>query len=235
MASSSGAVPTAEPAASTPIPVANPATSPTLDPTLCCSGTDYSKINYYNCESGVLPLAPISTCATCVAYQCIDWTLGSAANAAREADYFAQTGDSVYFGVGSYSNRTSYAGLCLRVSSASIDRDLIVQIVDQGYGLDSGNINLQVGDGGFGGTDACTIESTTMPQFAGPGTNWGVSFSCTSVDSKLFSISSAHRISMAVLQLEQRALVFPLIHSAGLLHRIVWWISANSPSITASA
>ena len=152
----------------------SPTSEPTQDPALCCLDTDYSTTNYFNCESGTLPAAPIASCATCVAYQCIDWDVGSAANAVREAEYFSQTNDSVYFGVASYSNSSSSGGLCFRVSSPSIDRDVIVQIVDQGFGVDSGNINIQVADGGFGQADACTVESTTMPQFLGPASLWGV-------------------------------------------------------------
>ena len=166
-------VPTAMPAVAMPPPTLIPVSAPTLDPALCCMNTDYSKTNYLNCASGVTT-TPIATCASCVAYQCIDWNVGSKGNAAREAAYFAQTGDSVYFGVGSYSNRTTSAGLCYRVKSPAIDRDLIVQILEMGYGTNTGNVNLQVGDGGFGTSHACTSESTTTPMFSGTGTAWGV-------------------------------------------------------------
>ena len=155
-------------------PTEQPSAAPTLDSSLCCLTTDYSQTDFHNCESGVISSGPIASCATCVAYQCIDWDIGSAANTAREAEYFAQTGDQVYFGVAAYSNRTTSAGLCYRVTSPSIDRDLIVQIVDAGYGTDTGNINLQMADGGFGPSDACTFESTSMPQFTGTAAVWGV-------------------------------------------------------------
>ena len=167
-----GNVPTAAPAIE---PSNSPTPPPTLNPALCCLSTDYSQSDFFNCESGVIANTPIASCAACVAYQCIDWSIGSAANTAREAEYFAQTGDSVYFGVASYSNVTTSAGLCYRVTSPSIDRDLIVQIVDMGYGVNNGNINLQMADGGFGPSDACTIESTSMPQFTGSAAVWGVS------------------------------------------------------------
>ena len=167
---------TAKPSSPTLLPTSAPTFEPTLDPTLCCLSTDYSQTDFHNCESGVISSGPIASCATCVAYQCIDWDIGSAANTAREAEYFAQTGDKVYFGVAAYSNRTTSAGLCYRVTSPSIDRDLIVQIVDRGYGTDTGNINLQMADGGFGPSDACTIESTSMPQFTGTAAVWGVRY-----------------------------------------------------------
>ena len=152
-----------------------PTIAPTMDASLCCLSTDYSQTDFHNCESGIITSGPIASCSTCVAYQCIDWDIGSTANQAREAEYFAQTGDKVYFGVAAYSNRTTSAGLCYRVSSpAWLERDLIVQIVDAGSGPDTGNINLQMGDGGFGYSDACTMESTSMPQFTGTAAVWGV-------------------------------------------------------------
>jgi len=146
-----------------------------VDQTLCCSTTDYSTTNYLSCTNGKdYPTAPISSWSTCVSYQCIDWTVGSSANAAREADFLATTGQSVYFGVGSYSGVSNSGGLCYRIKTNSIDRDLIVQIVNSGTDVVSGNVDVQIGDGGFGLYSACTIDSTKMPQFDGLASVWGV-------------------------------------------------------------
>ena len=146
------------------------------DTSLCCGSTDYSSTNYLTCSSGKdYSTAPIATCATCASYQCIDWTFGSSANAARETAFFAETGVNVYFGVGSYSKTNHIeAGLCYRITAKNIDRDLIVQIVNMGSDVINGNVDLQTGDGGFGLYNACTQETTKMPQFSGAGTNWGV-------------------------------------------------------------
>ena len=147
-----------------------------VEPTLCCGKTDYSSTNYLTCSNGKdYSTAPIASCATCVSYQCIDWTFGSSANAAREASFFAETGQNVYFGVASYSkaNRIE-AGLCYRITARNIDRDLIVQIVNRGSDVLDGNVDLQTGDGGFGLYNACTQETTKMPQFSGAASNWGV-------------------------------------------------------------
>jgi len=91
----------------------------------------------------------------------------------READFLAATGQSVYFGVGSYGNNQVRAGLCYRISLASVDRDLIVQVVNQGGDVPDGNFDLQMGDGGFGIFDACVSAGTSVPQFAGDATAWG--------------------------------------------------------------
>jgi len=146
-----------------------------FDDSLCCGTTDYSNTDYLSCINGKdFPTAPISSCSTCVSYQCIDWTVGSAANAAREADFLAKTGQKIFFGVGSYSGDAASGGLCYRITTNSIDRDLIVQIVNYGSDVPNGNVDLQVGDGGFGLYDACTSESTKMPQFDGLRSAWGV-------------------------------------------------------------
>lgn len=147
------------------------------DQSLCCDTTDYSKSNYLYCINGKdFPTNPVSSCATCVSYQCIDWTVGSKANKAREASFFSATGQSVYFAVGSYGSNPSGGGLCYRLSSDSIDRDIILQVVNFGTDVPLGNFDVQISDGGFGIYNACTQESTKMPQFDGPASLWGVHF-----------------------------------------------------------
>lgn len=143
---------------------------------LCCETTDYSKTNYLYCTNGNnYAAAPITSCATCVSYQCIDWTFGSTANAQREASFLARTGQNVYFGVASYSSANpTPGGLCYRITTNNLNRDLIVQIVNAGGDVPNGNVDLQTGDGGFGLFGACTISSTTMPQFSGTAAVWGV-------------------------------------------------------------
>ena len=50
----------------------------------------------------------------------------------READFAVQTGQNVFFGLGSYGKDEKNAGLCYRMSVFGIDRDLIVQIISTG-------------------------------------------------------------------------------------------------------
>lgn len=145
-----------------------------LDTSLCCNNTDYS-LNYLNCINGKdFPTSPISNCATCVAYQCLDWTIGSSANTARERDFFSSTGQLVYFGVGSSGSYPAGGGLCYRLTTDSIDRDVIIQVVNSGSDVPVGNFDVQIADGGFGIYDACTAASTKMPQFNGTAASWGV-------------------------------------------------------------
>lgn len=141
----------------------------------CCLGTDYSA-NYLNCQNAADFTTPITSCSTCVAYQCIDWTYGSNANRAREASFLAETGQKVYFGVGTYSYNQEAGGLCYRITTNALDRDLIVQIINYGGDVPSGNVDLQVGDGGFGLYNACVAPDTEMPQFSGSAEVWGVGF-----------------------------------------------------------
>ena len=91
----------------------------------------------------------------------------------REATYTSRTGDSVYFGVGSYGNDQTRAGKCYRITAASLDRDLIVQSINQGGDVPDANFDIQVGDGGFGLNNACTVGTTTSPQFDGTASQWG--------------------------------------------------------------
>jgi len=144
--------------------------SPVVSDPLCCDTTSYaSSWTYCNSAAGL----SMSSCSTCAAYQCIDWTAGSVAMQAREASYLAATGDSVYFGVGSYGNDQSRAGKCYRITASGVDRDLIVQVVNQGGDVPDGNFDLQVGDGGYGAFDACVADGTSVPQFDGSGSQWG--------------------------------------------------------------
>ena len=70
----------------------------------------------------------MNSCLTCASYQCIDWTVGSTMNQAREKSFKQRTGVDVYFGVGSYGNDQTRAGLCYRVTVTGVQTDLIVQV-----------------------------------------------------------------------------------------------------------
>jgi len=71
-------------------------------------------------------------CADCLSYQCIDWTIGSASNNARQAAFKVRTKQDVYFGVGSYGNDMTRAGYCYRLQVSNVNKDIIVQVVNQG-------------------------------------------------------------------------------------------------------
>ena len=110
----------------------------------------------------------------CIRDRCIDWTVGSSLNAIRESQFLAQSGQDVYFGVASYGSNPNGGGICYRISTDSIAKDIIVQIVNYGGDVPAGNVDLQVADGGFGLFDACTPTSTKMPQFNSTAGVWGV-------------------------------------------------------------
>jgi hypothetical protein len=115
----------------------------------------------------------LTSCYQCLAYQCLDWTVGSVGMQQREARFLARTGIDVHFGVGSLGGSQSAAGHCYRVSSASYFKDLIVQIVNYGGDVNPGNLDLQVGDGGFGLNNGCVSPETNYPQFDGTASQWG--------------------------------------------------------------
>ena len=63
----------------------------------------------------------LDNCNVCVAYQCLDWNVGSAGMQARAAEYLARTGEDVVFGVGQRSNTADEAGKCYRIALNSTD------------------------------------------------------------------------------------------------------------------
>ena len=140
---------------------------------MCCASTNYAS-SWQNCLNSADPaMGTVSSCSTCVAYQCIDWTTGSAGNVIRQNAFFKRTGLDVYFGVGSYGNNQARGGLCYRITVSSVDKDLIVQVVNQGADVPDGNFDLMVGDGGFGLFDSCSADGTTLPMYNAPSSVWG--------------------------------------------------------------
>ena len=118
----------------------------------------------------------MSDCSRCVSYHCIDWTIGSTLNKIREAAFKRKTNNNVYFGVGSYGNREERAGRCYRVTiSGGLDRDVIFQVVNRGIDVPENNIDLMVGDGGFGLFDACLNSPVYQYNMTTPGA-WGSAY-----------------------------------------------------------
>ena len=148
--------PTYEP---TVIPTLVPSTStPSLD-SLCCENTPYDRYDWQYCADPSDPAnRNVSTCSTCFVYSCVDWLAGSAGMQKREADYYSRTGDQVYFGVGSYSNDPTRAGLCYRITTETIDRDIIAQVITAGGEVPDGNFNIYLADGGLGYQNACSFQ-----------------------------------------------------------------------------
>jgi len=107
------------------------------------------------------------------AYACIDWTFGSKKLLQAESTFTSLTGQSVYFGVGSFGSKDQMAGLgaCYRLKVQGVDRDLIVQSINTGSDVQGNQFDLQVGDGGFGANNKCAGTSTAM--FPGSTTSWG--------------------------------------------------------------
>jgi hypothetical protein len=56
-----------------------------------------------------------------VAYQCLDWNVGSAGMQQRAVEYYERTGDSVTFAVGARGTTAADAGKCFRITLNSTD------------------------------------------------------------------------------------------------------------------
>jgi hypothetical protein len=96
---------------------------------LCCAQTSYYQADWQSCNDAAdFTSTAVQTCATCLSYACIDWVVGSAAMTQREADYYRETNDSVYFAVGAFGNDSSKAGLCYRITTAESPVPLIAQV-----------------------------------------------------------------------------------------------------------
>jgi hypothetical protein len=84
--------PTMEPSLS---PTAEPSAGPTIDP-LCCATTSYADISWQTCDNAASSdLGEVSSCASCLAYACLDWLPGSQEMQDREKLYYSNTLDQV--------------------------------------------------------------------------------------------------------------------------------------------
>eukprot|EP01038_Epipyxis_sp_PR26KG_P013165 gene13165-17638_t len=148
--------------------------SPTIEstlPDLCCQLDSYELYQQWSYCANAAD-GGITSCAQCSSYQCIDWTVGSNAMQQREASYKSRTNDNVYFAVGSYGNDQTRAGLCYRLTTADISKDIIFQVINQGGDVLGDNFDIQTGAGGFGVHNACAGTSMN-PQFGGSINDWG--------------------------------------------------------------
>lgn len=155
-------------------PTLKPSYQPSVN-ALCCEDYVYPDYVWPYCKNAAdTTIKQVTSCATCMSYQCLDWNVFSSGMTARENAYLSDTGDRVYFGVGSYGSDTSRAGLCYRMSVTGVDRDLIAQVITQGGNVPDGNFNLMMSDGGFSDDyNACSAGGSALPQFAGNSSLWG--------------------------------------------------------------
>eukprot|EP00475_Leptophrys_vorax_P024614 TRINITY_DN33_c0_g1_i5.p1 TRINITY_DN33_c0_g1~~TRINITY_DN33_c0_g1_i5.p1 ORF type:complete len:343 (+),score=84.97 TRINITY_DN33_c0_g1_i5:51-1079(+) len=127
-----------------------------------CPGNSTSTTGYY-CSTDQGP-----------AYACMDWTFGSTAMVAAENSFNAQTGDNVYFGVGTYGSSSDPIrglGACYRLKVDGVDRDIIAQSINTGSDVAGNQFDLQVGNGGAGAFNNCAGKSFSM--FPGSYDAWG--------------------------------------------------------------
>lgn len=103
----------------------------------------------------------------------MDWTFGSQAMLAAESAFNVRENQDVYFGIGTYGTNDGQRGLgaCFRLTTDTMDKDLIVQSVNTGSDVSGNQFDLQVGAGGAGAFNNCAGESGSM--FPGSTDVWG--------------------------------------------------------------
>jgi len=148
--------------------------SPEYDVVMCPA--DGSPGYYCNPEGGV--------------FACMDWTAGSNKLQEQEDKFSQRTGESVWFGVGTFGTSVDPMqglGACYRMVVRSTDcsdrlggtkleRDIIAQSVNTGFDVSNIQFDLQMGNGGTGAFNNCAGDSWSM--FPGPfdGGIWGAQY-----------------------------------------------------------
>jgi len=111
-----------------------------------------------------------------MAFACMDWTSGSMSMQAAEQAYEARTGQSVYFGVGTYGTGDDPQrglGACYLLNVDSVDRPLLVQSINTGSDVSGNQFDLQEGAGGCGAYNTCAGGSDAESMFPGTYDPWG--------------------------------------------------------------
>jgi hypothetical protein len=144
----------------------------------CSSTTPYCEASQTNCETDCkgqwcpngaagpsgydLPniCDPAAKAAPQVAFACMDWNVG--AKAMTDAAVAAGMNDTHFFGVGSFGSDGTNMGKCYEVelSSAAAKKGLL-QVINQGGDVSTGQFDLQMGDGGFGVYNGCASPTTS--------------------------------------------------------------------------
>lgn len=134
------------------------------------------------CQGGSLAatgyLCPPDAQGGDMAFACMDWTFGSSAMQAAEAQFKTRSGEHVRFGVGTFGtgdDPLKGIGNCYRISTNTSDVDLLVQSINTGSDVAGNQFDLQVGDGGAGIFNACVGGDSPGANTMFPGSKdaWG--------------------------------------------------------------
>lgn len=93
-----------------------------------------------------------------MAFACMDWTFGSSAMKKAETNFEQRTGESVFFGVGTFGTSDDPQrglGACYRLKIKGVEKELLLQSVNTGSDVSGFQFDLQMGDGGAGAYNAC--------------------------------------------------------------------------------
>jgi len=100
-----------------------------------------------------------------VTFACMDWTFGSAALRAAEADLKKESGEDVFMGVGTYGTSEdpqNGLGACYRLRVEGVEKDIIAQSINTGHDVAGNQFDLQIGAGGAGAFNTCAGDDASM-------------------------------------------------------------------------
>jgi hypothetical protein len=112
-------------------------------------------------------------------FACIDWSFGSNAMRQAERSFAQQSGENVFFGVGTFgvdkeSDPQQGLGACYRMTVEGVDKDIIAQSINTGSDVFGNQFDLQMGAGGAGIFNTCVGGTQSM--FPGGLAPWGCQY-----------------------------------------------------------
>jgi len=112
-----------------------------------------------------------------ITFACMDWTFGSSAMRAAEASFMAQSGEDVFFGVGTFGtadDEQNGLGACYRLTAEGVTKDIIAQSINTGHDVAGNQFDLQIGAGGAGAFNTCA--GSDMSMYGGSTDVWGCQY-----------------------------------------------------------
>eukprot|EP01038_Epipyxis_sp_PR26KG_P006407 gene6407-8818_t len=155
-------------------PTTSPSSHAPTEGAMCCEDQVYS--DWQVCSTWLMNQDTPTTCSTCEAFSCIDWSMGSYNMKVKEADFKKQNAQNVYFAVGAIGDvttSTDKAGFCYRLTIKGVNRDIIAQVIDAKGGVDNGGFSVQLTNiGSDGSAAACLAASSSLPMYPGNYYGW---------------------------------------------------------------
>ena len=149
------AVGASEPTMAASSAVSPAAVSPSTTPTASAAAGSAFPYNY-NMPS--VTQVGVSPGTSEYAYACMDWSVGSeamTAAATRHAESAPTSAATPHYGIGSFGSNTEHLGKCFGLTVAGVDRPVVLQVLNSGPDVHTGNFDIQQAAGGFGIHNGC--------------------------------------------------------------------------------